>query len=233
MSKKQLKAETIVARLFAAMTARKQALLDGGFVVSTEITKKNGLLDNFNPEGNSYRQFLLAVEGTRNIFDYTTLLNIAAKAKQETANDANYIQCKTFEKIVKCVKAFGFKDARMLDTHSRAIIINTLVNNGVITSKNAFATLVKVEFDALDTQQTLKERHNYTPGTGSTQLSSTREMLRVLGLTDGNKGARDAAIELLPEAKQALLEHFDTIAKRVGAPVADEPHDEPATEEQE
>jgi hypothetical protein len=227
---KNFKAETIVSKLFNAMTARKQSLIDGGHVVSDEITKKNGLLDNFDPEGNSYRQFLHAVEETKAIFDFEPVFKIAAKAKPNGSNDSAYIQVKALEKVVKFVKAFGFKDFRMLDNHTRAITMNAMVNNGAISSRSAFASLVKVEFDALESQdEKLAVRHNYTPGTGSTQLSSTRELFRALGLCDGIKGAKDAPIVFTEEAKQALTQHFDPIAKKIGAEI--ETEEEGDTEE--
>lgn len=225
---KNFKAETIVAKLFTAMTARKQALIDGGFVVSDEITKKNGLLDSFNPEGNSYRNFLHAVEETKSIFDFEPLFKIAAKAKPNGSNDAQYIQVKALEKVVKFVRAFGFKDFRLLDNHTRNIMFNAMVNNGCISSKGAFASLVRVEFDELNdaTSEVISKRANYTPGTGSTQLSSTRELFRTLGLCDSVKGAKDAQILFTEDAKQALTQHFAPIAEKIGATVDSEEESE-------
>ncbi|MEJ7807499.1 MAG: hypothetical protein WKG03_16440 [Telluria sp.] len=217
---KNFKAETIVSRLFAAMNNRKQALIDGEFVVSSEF---KGLLDNFDVEGNSYRQFLQAVENTKKIFDFEPLLKIATKHKPSGAHDSQYVQAKALEKIVKFTKAFGYKDFRMLDNHTRNIMMNTMVNNGIITSKGAFASLVKCEFDALDSQdEKLAYRANYSAGTGSTQLSSTRELFRILGLTDGVKGAKDAPIEFTAQAKEALTQHFETIAKKIGVEIETE-----------
>jgi len=214
---RKIKAETIVAKLFAAMTERRAALVAGDFVVSDEITKKNGLLDNFNPEGNSYRNFLLAVENTKSIFDFDPLLKIAAKHKPNGSNDSQYVQAKALEKIVKFVKAFGHKDFRVLDNHTRSITMNAMVNNGAISSRSAFASLVKVEYDALESQdERLVMRNNYTAGTGSTQLSSTRELFRILGLTDGIKGAKDAPIVFTDEARTALVQHFAPIAVKTG-----------------
>jgi hypothetical protein len=223
MKASKMKAETIVAKLFAAVTERKQTLVDNNLIVSTEITKKNGLLDNFDPNGNSYREFLHAVDQTKSFIDFAPLIARAQKAKQSGANDESFIAVKAFEKIVKCIKAFGFKDPRKLDNHTRLILVNTLVGNGVITSKNAFATLVRVEFDALEEQQILRERANYTHGTGSTQLSSTREMLRILGLTEGIKGAREAQIILTDEAKVNMIQYFEPLAKRAGVANPDVP----------
>ncbi len=229
---KNFKAETIVSKLFKAMTERKQFLVDNGHVVSDEITKKNGLLDNLNPEGNSYKQFLHAVEQTRGIFDFEPLMKVAAKAKPNGSNDSAYIQAKAFEKVIKFVKAFGFKDFRMLDNHTRAITMNAMVNNGAISSKSAFASLVRVEFDALDSQdERLAIRHNYSTGTGSTQLSSTRELFRMLGLTEGIKGAKDAAIVFTDEAKSALLQHFEPIATKAGVTIEASNDSDDETEE--
>lgn len=230
MKSAKMKAETIVAKLFAAMTERRQALVDGGFTVSDEITKKNGLLDHFNPEGNSYRSFVDAVDKTKAIFDFAPLLRITAKAKPAGANDTDYIQVKALEKVVKFVKAFGQRDFRVLDNHTRSITVNTMVNSGVISSRAAFATLVRVEFDGEDSTR-LVERNRYTAGTGSTQLSSTRELYRLLGMTEGIKGAKDQNIVFTEETKNALLEHFDTLARKVGAPVTeDAPESEEETE---
>ena len=211
---KKFKAETIVNRLFAAMTERKQALIEGEFTVSVEF---KGLLDNFSNEGKSYRQFLQAVENTKAIFDFEPLLKIASKHKPAGAHDPQYVQAKALEKIVRFTKAFGYKDFRMLDTHTRNIMFNTMVNNGIISSKGAFASLVKCEFDAFDDQsERIAYRASYTAGTGSTQLSSTRELFRMLGLTEGVKGAKDAPIVFTDTAKTALVQHFEPIAKKLG-----------------
>lgn len=215
MKTNRMKAETIVAKLFEAMTERKAFLLENGFVVSSEITKKNGLLDNFDPQGNAYNEFKIAVDKVKAFFDFGFLIAVASKAKPSGSNDANYIQCKTFEKVVRFVKAFGHKDFRMLDPHTRVIAINALKNNGCVTSKGAFCALTSLEMkDAVP--DTLIDKRTYSAGTGSTQLSSTRELFRILALCDSVKGKKDAAIEFLPDVKAALLEHFDDAAKRIG-----------------
>jgi hypothetical protein len=220
------KTETIIAKMFDAMLARKQALIDDGKHVAAEI---KGILDHLDPNGKNYRPFLHAVSETRSFIDFGYFASVIGNDKMKGANDADYIQCKTVVKVLKCIQAFGFKDPRKLDGYTRAILVNTLVGNGVITAKNAFATLVRVEFDALDEQQILRERRNHTAGTGSTQVSSTREMLRILRLTDGVKGARDAQIELLPDVITNMVQYFEPLAKRAGiAPIdADVPETQP------
>jgi hypothetical protein len=189
------------------------------------------LIDNFDPNGNSYRECLTAIERTKALFDFSHLLNIAAKAKPNGANDSAYIQCKAFEKVLKFIKAIAYKDFRMLDNHTRSITINAMLNSGVISSKGAFATLVRVEFDELSsaTSEVLKARNGYSAGTGSTQLSSTRELFRILGLCDGIKGAKDAPIIFTEEAKAHLIEHFEQIAQRTNVALASD--EEEASEE--
>lgn len=220
----KLKSETIVAKLSEKMTVRKQWLLDNGHVVANEITKKNGLLDNFNVDGNAHREFVKAVEETKSIFDFGFMLSVIEKGKPSGSTDAQYMQAKTVEKIIKFVKAFGFKDFRMLDPHTRLIMFNAMYNNGIISSKGAFASLVKVEFDMHDSAsgEIIKQRSGYSPGTGSAQLSSTRELFRILGLCESVKGAKDAAIIFTDEAKAALIEHFDPIAKASARHAPDE-----------
>jgi len=218
MKPNRMKAETICAKLFEAMSARKAALIADNTHVADEITKKNGLLDNFGTEGNSYNEFMLAVDKVKHVFDFSFLLAHVGKHKRSTSNDPQYMQCKTVEKIVRFIKAFGHKDFRMLDPHTRIITINALKNNGLISSKGAFCALTSLEMNEAISEK-LIEKRTYSPGTGSTQLSSTRELFRIMGLTAGVKGARDAAIDILPEVKQALLEHFDGVAARIGATV--------------
>lgn len=215
---------TIASKLFASLIERKQFLIDNGFPIASEF---KSILDHVNPDGRSYKQFLHAVENTKTIFDFEPLLKIAAKPKQSNGNDAQYIQMKSLEKVLKFTKAFGLKDFRILDNHSRSITINAMVNSGLISSKGAFATLVRCEFDALDSQdERLVARNNYTSGTGSTQLSSTRELFRMLGLCDSVKGERNAPIIFTDAAKTALIEHFEIIASKTNVTLDDQEIDE-------
>lgn len=218
---RKFKAETIVARLFAAMQKRRQALIDGEFVVSAEIgTASKGIMSHLDPEGSNYRGFLHAVNQTKGFFDFEPLMNTIEKHKGANAQDSTYIQCKTIEKIIKFVKAFGHADFRMLDNHTRLILVNCMYNNGMISSRAGFATLCKVEFDALDTASAERyfERSNYSHGTANAQLSSTKETFRVLGVTNGVKGERDAKITFSDEAKAAFVEHFAPLRKVLGLP---------------
>jgi hypothetical protein len=228
MKTAKFKPETIVGKLFDAMNTRIQTLKDNEQTVSVEF---KSILAHFNPEGDSYRAMIHAVENTKTFFDFSTLLSVASKAKPNKGHDAQYVQAKALVKIINFAKAFAQKDFRILDNHTRSIMINTMVNNGVISSRTAFATLVRVEYDALESQdEKISARNNYTAGTGTTQLSSTRELFRIFGLTDGIKGARDAQIVFTDETKSALIEHFAPIAKKLGLSVEEETEENEETE---
>ncbi|MDR9847045.1 hypothetical protein [Herbaspirillum huttiense] len=232
MKTAKLRAETIVSKLFDAITARVQTLRDNGLVVSSEF---KGIIDHLDPQGSSYSGFVKAVDNCKKRVEFDTLISIVGKAKPARGNDDAYVQAKVIEKIIKLVKGIGFNDFKILDNHTRSLLINTTVNNARITSKVAFATLVKVEFDALDPSQgfKLKARNNYTAGTGSTQLSSSREMLRIMGLSESAKGKRDADFTFTDDAHALFNERFEAIAKLTGSD-ASEAHEEGSeAEEQE
>lgn len=208
-------AQTIVAKLFDAVTARVQFLRDNSLVVSSEF---KGIIDHLDPQGSSYKGFVRSIEQCNARVSFNTLTSIIGKAKPARGNDADYVQAKVVEKIIKLVKGIGFNDFRILDNHTRSLLINTTINAQRITSKVAFATLVKVEFDALDNQDfRMKARNNYTAGTGSTQLSSSREMMRIMGLSDSAKGKRDADFTFTDDAQALFNERFEAIAKLTGA----------------
>lgn len=49
------------------------------------------------------------------------------------------MQAKALVKIINFAKAFAQKDFRILDNHTHSIMINTMVNNDVISSRTASA----------------------------------------------------------------------------------------------
>lgn len=210
---KNFKNTTIISKLFAASVTRKQALVDSGSIVAAEFKM---VLNHFNPEGDSYRSFLQAVENTKTVFDFEPMMKNIGNLKT-TSNNPNYMQMKVVEKIIKFVKAFGYKDFSTFDPHTKNILMTTMLNNGVIKSKTAFSVLTKCTFDALEDQSDKRDRQymsSYSAGTGSTQLSSTRELFRILGVTNGIKGAKDQPIIFTDEAKSAFIEYFEIVAKK-------------------
>jgi len=210
MSKKNIKAATIVNKLGAAVAERVQALRDAGEHVASEF-KKIGEL--YNADGKHRGSFERAVETVKDQIDFDFLLRIIGKAKQDGANDSNYVQAKVIEKINKLIFALANRDMRALDRHTASLTVNAMLN-GKLSSKAAFATLVKVDFGE-DITELLRERNNYTAGTGSTQLSSTKEAMRILGLSENPKGTKNADFTFTEEAKALLCERFERIAAMV------------------
>lgn len=218
---KKFKAETIVARLFASVTDRVKALRDEDKHIPAEFKM---IQDHLNPEGKSYRAMLHAVEQTKSIFDFEPLMNCIGKHKMNGANDASYLQAKTIEKVIKFVKAMGNRDFRMLDNHTRSLIVNTMVNNGCISSLAAFATLTKV--DSEEISEIIRARNSYSHGTANSQKGSSRELFRIMGVTTGIKGAKGEGINLTDAAKQAFAEHFEQVAKLVPSAVVENDYQE-------
>jgi hypothetical protein len=207
---KAMKAATIVNKLAASITARVQLLVDAGEHVASEFKKINEL---YQPEGKHRGSFERAVETVKDQIDFEFLLKIIGKAQQSGANDSNYVQAKVIEKINKLIFALANKDMRACDRHTSSLMVNAMLN-GKLSSKAAFATLVKVEWGE-DISEMLRERNSYTAGTGSTQLSSTKECMRILGLSDNPKGTKNADFTFTEEGKALFCERFERIAALV------------------
>lgn len=207
---KALKASTIVNKLATAVAARVQLLVDAGEHVASEFKKINEL---YQPDGKHRASFERAVESVKDQIEFDFLLKIIGKHKQDGANDSNYVQAKVIEKINKLIFALANKDMRATDNHTRSLMVNAMLN-GKLSSKAAFATLVKVEWGDEITEM-LRERNGYTAGTGSTQLSSTKETMRILGLSDNPKGTKNADFTFTDEGKALFCERFEKIAALV------------------
>lgn len=217
---KALKAETILAKLGKAVVARNDARKESGKDVESEFKKIREL---YLPEGQNYRSMLNAVEAVRGAVDFDLLIKIIGKHAPNGANDSEYVQAKVIEKINKLIFALAQGNFRLADNHSRSLMVNALLN-GKLCSKAAFATLVKVQWSD-EISETLRERNNYTSGTGSTQLSSTKEMMRILRLSDSVKGTRNADFAFNETGSAFIVERFPEVAKLLGKADEIEAHD--------
>lgn len=110
-----------------------------------------------------------------------------ADAKQDKSA---FLAVKVLVKIVAALQAIGQTRPSELDPYSRCIAGNLIALNG-ISNKSALVALSKsVEYDELEQQQHLVKRYNCSAGTATTQASSSRMMLRALGICDVQKGKR-------------------------------------------
>jgi hypothetical protein len=116
-----------------------------------------------------------------------TLLKNAriADAKQDKQN---FIGVKVLVKVVQALVGMGQGITREFDPYSQCIIENLIALNG-ISNKSALVSLSKsIAYDELEQQADLVKRYNCGASTASTQASSTRMMLKHLGLCDVQKG---------------------------------------------
>lgn len=142
--------------------------------------------------------------------DYQTLKHAFTSASITTDNAVDYVAQYAIEKIIKCV-FFGAGAETRLDKYSASIIANALLNNGRITSHGADRALVRfLGEDALaNNDEVIKYCARVEMSTGSTQKSSTRQMMRFLGLGVITKKARNETIAL----SESGLQFFNGLIK--------------------
>ena len=154
----------------------------------------------------------VAVVLERKSVDYATLKSTFTmlSTTDKKAGDgflANY----AFEKVAKLIR-YGAGGEFSLDRYTSAIVANALLeqNGGKLSATGALRSLVKfVESDDAIANESELVRYctRVKSSTGSTQRSSTREALRVLGLASVNKRANDDAI-VLTENGRAFFGHL-------------------------
>lgn len=211
---RNLKNTTIVTSLFNGLTARKAALTEriaAGEQVSI-ATEIKTMLDRFDPLGRSHKSFLHAVENTKSVFDFEPLMKMIAKDAKSSGVDCNYMQCKSLLKVVQFVESFGNKNFKTIDGYTSTILLNCIANAGSIKAQTAFVSLAKGYESDDELSEKIVSRRGHTAGTASTQISSTKELFRALGLTENVKGVRDAPIAIKADAVAALVEHFEQLA---------------------
>lgn len=130
----------------------------------------------------------------------------------------NFTAVKVNVKILHFLSAVGEKNVGLIDNYSASIINNTFANDNMLSAKSAMVTLCKnLEYDALDTIQRIKSRCRVAITTASTQCSSSKESLRIMRLTDGIKGQRDANIILNADGVKLFASLFikesDTVSE--------------------
>ena len=128
--------------------------------------------------------------------------DVAALAKQISISDkkhADFIAVYALQKVRKCLTACAQGITRSFDPYTRTILEN-LVHDSQ-NNKTALVSLCKsIEFDELDTQKKISARYNCHAGTAGTQMSSTRQALRVLNIATVTKGKTNDEFALTESA---------------------------------
>ena len=194
-------AQTQQQQVIAAVQARVDTLNkkkenDPSFIIAAEWAR---ILPAVKDE--SFARSLAMLNGA---LDIDGLCKILPNAE---GRGANYIQAKTTEKIVKMVHAFALRDLSKLDPYQQQVVYNALYNGDALSIRAAQASLSKrVACEGLS--ETIKSRGSYTTGTATSQASQVRDVLRVLGIAEVNKGKRDDVLKINEARAQVLREVF-------------------------
>ena len=207
--KKQIKAETIANTIVSAFTARREAfksMVDAGIkpVVSSEYSTIAKRIDG--------QSFIATIDKVRTMFDLQYFTRAIGNVEKKSGNDSDYMQLKSIEKVLKFFEAIALNDYKKLDGYTYYLLYNTLKNAGSLNAQACFITLSKRSMSEDEISVVIKKFMNATPGTASTQTSSTKELLRCLGLTNHAKGQREVGIELTIDAQALIAEHFNSLA---------------------
>ena len=123
--------------------------------------------------------------------------SLADRIKISDKGNKQFIAVKTAVKLVHAAEAIAQGMQAAFDPYSRIILrnlANQLADEGMTMRSMQVSLSRKVTYGPLDKQQTLTHRYDCSPGTASTQASSTRMMLEAFGLCVVTKGARDDTV---------------------------------------
>lgn len=171
-----------------------QALLES---VQSALTNRINNAENSNQARNltaEFKMFTLPVieYASANGIDIKQLSDIISISDKK---HSNYLAIYALQKVRKTLVACAQGLTNSLDGYTR-----TIVNNLVFSEQNNKSALVSLsrahEFSEFDTQKTIKARYTCTAGTAGTQMSSTRQALKVLNIATvtKNKNADEFAL---------------------------------------
>ncbi|MGZ6362408.1 MAG: hypothetical protein ACXWP0_12100 [Ktedonobacterales bacterium] len=116
-------------------------------------------------------------------------------------NKLNFVAVKVLVKLISTMQALASGLRTDLDPYTATIAANLSIN-GHMTNKSNYVCLSKsIEYSALDEVQTLKVKRDCSVGTSSTQASSTRQALALLGIAEVCKGKQDDKMTLCDNAR--------------------------------
>lgn len=128
-----------------------------------------------------------------------------ARIADSKQDKENFIAVKVLVKIVQALTALGQSMQAEFDPYSRCIIANLIALNG-ITNKTALVSLSKsIAYSELEQQQHIVKRYNCSASTAGTQASSSRMMLKHLGLCDVIKGKYNDVTTIQQNERAARL----------------------------
>lgn len=155
-------------------------------------------------------------------FDQIAKRLLASVAVVESKDDEEkFVAVKVLVKIVKASAALSRKLKGNFDPYSQTIIEN-LISLQQIDNKSALVSLSRdIEYSEFEQVQHLVARYRCSPGTATTQASSTRMMLRALDICEVQKGKKGDVITLKDNDRaRALVAVFSKTADESGEETA-------------
>jgi hypothetical protein len=128
-----------------------------------------------------------------------------ARISDFKTNKRDFVAVKVLVKLVSTMYALSTGVTAELDPYTATIGYN-LVHNREMTNKSNYVCLSKsIEYDALDRVQNLTKKRDCSVGTASTQASSTRQALMILGIADGTKDRDSDTLKLFDNDRAKLF----------------------------
>ena len=183
MAKKKLSQPTDLASATATATAVQAALL-------ASIKRRIDNAPNLNQADNLTTEFKFfeGATGARILEAAAAKYDIDIKAVADqvgvlpTENKDQFLAVYALQKVRKALYALANDTKSAFDGYTNSILFN-MANLQAINNKEARMSLCKaIEYTELEQTQAIRRLLNCSEGTASTQASSTRMMLRALGI---------------------------------------------------
>lgn len=137
---------------------------------------------------------------------YDDLETLARTIKSGTGE--NYVALKVITKIRQCIYALSNKLKGELDAYTNSILFN-LSKNETLTMKSGLVCLSKqIAYSELEQVQNVRALLNVSANTATTQLSSSRQMLRFLDICQVVKGKKNDIISFKQNEKASAIVAF-------------------------
>lgn len=137
---------------------------------------------------------------------------LAGAIKSAPKGSDGYIALKVITKIRQCIYALATKQKSQLDGYTNSILFN-LCKNQELTNKSGLMSLTRaVVYSEMDQVQHVRALLDVSIGTASTQLSSSRQMLRFLDICNVIKAKKNDAISFKDNERAHAIIAFYTAA---------------------
>lgn len=133
---------------------------------------------------------------------------LASHIKHGVKGGDNYVALKVITKIRQCIYALATKMKSELDPYTNSILFN-LSKNETLTMKSGLVCLSKqVQYSELESVQNIRALLDVSINTATTQLSSSRQMLRFLDVCNVQKAKKNDVISFKQNERAIALVAF-------------------------